>query len=189
MLDWYAAHESCTRYFLDHAQHESSTRALCALINIKLPFQWSAHPVHGFAPSSRDPSTNPHAVVSLVPYIRRLIVTAFDKPAILHGFFGDAWTTGIGPLHECERRNYAFATKNGGWSATKCQYDMNEHETVPFMMPLGHVKTEELETADRSWSEWLSFEDWEIGPRARAASAADRDNHQRSADWGLPDGV
>ncbi|KAI7540073.1 hypothetical protein KC331_g9377, partial [Hortaea werneckii] len=38
ILEWHPAYTSCQRYFLDHAQHEPATQALCALINIRLPF-------------------------------------------------------------------------------------------------------------------------------------------------------
>ena len=32
ILAWHPAYSSCQRYFLDHAQHEPATQALCALI-------------------------------------------------------------------------------------------------------------------------------------------------------------
>lgn len=104
--------------------------------------------------------------VSLVPYMRRLIVTGFDTDGILHGFFGDAWQAGIGPIQECERRNYLFAAKHGGWRSCKRQYDMNDEESVPFMQPLRNVTMNELDASDRAWSSWLALEDWAIGPRA-----------------------
>lgn len=160
ILDWHPSYQSCQRYFLDHAQHEPGTQALCALINIRLPFQWLANPLLASAPatspqpqsssynnfntwprpsvqSPRSGGPNAPVFVSLIPYIRRLIVTGFDKPGILHGFFGDSYKLGIGPLQDCERRNYLFAAKHGGWRSCKKQYDMNAEETVPFMKPLG----------------------------------------------------
>ena len=68
--------------------------------------------------------------MSLVPYLRRLIITGFDREGVLHGFFGDDWRKGVAPLQECERRNYMFTVKSIGWAKVKYQYDMNPHETV-----------------------------------------------------------
>ncbi|KAL2191055.1 hypothetical protein L209DRAFT_675484 [Thermothelomyces heterothallicus CBS 203.75] len=61
--------------------------------------------------------------ISLHPYIRRLVATGFDAPAVLHGFFGDDWELGVRPLHEQERRNYLFAAKSGSWLEVKRAYD------------------------------------------------------------------
>lgn len=193
-LDWHPSYQSCIKFFLDHAQHEVATQSLCALINIRLPFQWLSRAIHSSTlparptssptssssatmkdwprasgaavPGEDSRSTENIAFVSLVPYIRRLIITGFDTAGVLHGFFGDAWQTGVGPLRECERRNYLFAAKHGGWRSCKKQYDLNEEETVPFMQPLRDVTAEELESAERSWSAWLAHEDWMLGPRA-----------------------
>ncbi|KAK4951482.1 hypothetical protein LTR10_010458 [Elasticomyces elasticus] len=195
ILEWHPAYQSCQRYFVDHAQHEPATQALCALINIRLPFQWLANPVtsskasqsapgssYGFNPlprpgasvhspnRSRGEQTTP-AAVSLVPYVRRLVVTAFDKPPILHGLFGDDYVRGILPHVDCERRNYLFAAKHGGWRTCKKQYDVGSggggvDETVPFMKPLDEAKMEELTAAEKAWSSWLAMEDWMVGPRA-----------------------
>ncbi|KAI2017194.1 hypothetical protein LOZ05_006265, partial [Ophidiomyces ophidiicola] len=104
--------------------------------------------------------------VSLVPYIRRLVATGMDYPGVLHGFFGDDWAAGIGPLHEQERRNYLFAAKSGGWAAVKREYDIPPLETIPFLRPLQGPVDSEIEAAERSWSEWLAMEDWMVGPRA-----------------------
>ncbi|KAF2223644.1 hypothetical protein BDZ85DRAFT_217497 [Elsinoe ampelina] len=191
ILDWQPAYQSCQRYFLDHAQYEAATQALCSLINIRLPHQWRINPIMSSTttvnvanqstanvkdwsrptsgPSAgRDAQGQPSAIsfVSLIPYIRRLIVTGFDTEGILHGFFGDAWQSGITPLRECERRNYLFAAKHGGWGSCKNQYDLNEEETVPFMQPLKDVTAEELNAAEKGWSSWLALEDWMVGPRA-----------------------
>ncbi|KAK5746355.1 hypothetical protein LTR17_000735 [Elasticomyces elasticus] len=195
ILEWHPAYQSCQRYFVDHAQHEPATQALCALINIRLPFQWLANPVtsskasqstpgssYGFNPLPR-PGASVHspnrprsdqatpAAVSLVPYVRRLVVTAFDKPPILHGLFGDDYVRGILPHVDCERRNYLFAAKHGGWRTCKKQYDVGSggggvDETVPFMKPLDEAKMEELTAAEKAWSSWLAMEDWMVGPRA-----------------------
>ncbi|EMC97444.1 hypothetical protein BAUCODRAFT_69130 [Baudoinia panamericana UAMH 10762] len=208
ILDWHPAYQSCQRYFLDHAQHEAATQALCALINIRLPFQWLQNPVASTTPppSSSHSNTNtnastynfnafppprassssinspnrsrnghanpgpPPTFVSLVPYIRRLVVTAFDKPPILHGLFGDDYVRGILPHLDCERRNYLFAAKGGGWRSCKKQYDVGSggggDESCPFMKPLDQAKMEELMAAEKAWSSWLAMEDWMVGPRA-----------------------
>jgi len=240
ILDWYPAYESCQRFFLNHAQHEPATQAVCALVNIRLPYQWLSHPVttwaahspaasslqsprHGvpaFASSSSSayyPSHDPlnpsrsstarpstsRNFVSPVPYIRRLVVTGFDKPAILHGFFGDDFRRGVMPHVECERRNYLFMAKHGGWRSCKRQYDVGSgyggDETVPFMKPLDEVDAGELAAADRAWSNWLAMEDWMLGPRApgteAARSRAQQAQHQghahqsyRAREQNLPDG-
>ncbi|KAK5107905.1 hypothetical protein LTR62_000565 [Meristemomyces frigidus] len=198
ILDWHPAYQSCQKYFLDYAQHEPATQALCALINIKLPFQWLNTPVYSSTPPQSSASNNqfnfggypirpngvnsPHrsrhsqplTFVSLVPYIRRLVVTAFDKPPILHGLFGDDYPRGVLPHIDCERRNYLFAAKHGGWRTCKKQYDEGSggggvgagDETVPFMKPLDQAKIEELNAAEKAWSSWLAMEDWMVGPRA-----------------------
>jgi len=101
-----------------------------------------------------------------VPYIRRLVVTGFDREGVLHGFFGDQWPKGVGPLQECERRNYLFCAKSVGWAKVKHEYDMNPHETVPFIKPLQDVKETEIEGAEKTWSQWLAMEDWMLGDRA-----------------------
>ncbi|PLB33493.1 uncharacterized protein BDW47DRAFT_113853 [Aspergillus candidus] len=162
ILDWYPRYQICQRYFLDHAQHSASVQALSAFLNIRLPFQRQPHPVLN---SSADPSSLPLAV-SLIPYIRRLVATGMDFPGVLHGFFGDDWSAGIGPLHEQERRNYLFAAKSGGWAAVKKDYDIPPLETIPFLRPLQGPLDSEIEAAERSWSDWLAMEDWMVGPRA-----------------------
>lgn len=106
------------------------------------------------------------AYASLVPYIRRLVATGFDNPAILHGFFGDDWVAGIGPLHEAERRNFLFAAKSDNWSKVKASYDMDDDQIIPFLKPLQNVSEEEIVGAESSWSEWLAMQDWMLGPRA-----------------------
>jgi hypothetical protein len=192
VFEWYPAYQSCQRYFLDRSQHEPSTHALTALINIQLPFQWSPNPVmsstagpgghqqsHPQGPPAYNlpwprsgPGINnggqPHtaAWVSLVPYVRRLVITGMDRDGIMHGFFGDDWRKGVGPVHECERRNYLFTAKSVGWANVKSQYDMSPHETVPFLKPLEDVEEAEIENAEKSWSQFLAMEDWMIGPRS-----------------------
>lgn len=184
IFEWHPAYQSCQRYFLDHAQHDGSVQAVAALINIALPFQRSEHPTvnssippppgaglyppylrhGGVQHQQRPPSTV--VWISLIPYIRRLIVTGFDSVGVLHGFFGDDWKKGIGPVQECERRNYLFASKSVGWAEVKQQYDMSPHESVPFLKPLQNVSIAEIEGAEKTWSQWLAMEDWMVGPRA-----------------------
>lgn len=204
ILDWHPAYQSCQRFFVDHAQHEQATQALCALVNIRLPFQHPTNPIVSFVPSDAanssgnsngngnnnyaftfthsgpDARRNGHAssnnpnhqptFVSLIPYIRRLIVTGFDQPAILHGFFGDAYQRGILPHLDCERRNYLFAAKSEGFHCKK-MYDTGSgmgngmDESVPFMKPLEDAKVEELTAAEKAWSKWLAMEDWMVGDR------------------------
>lgn len=187
IFEWHPAYQSCQKYFLDHAQHDSSVQAVAALVNIRLPFQWIPHPITNFgssqprnsspstlfpgygrqsAPSPQQRPSGPQNWASLVPYIRRLIITGFDKEAVLHGFFGNDWRKGVGPVHECERRNYLFAAKSGGWATVKQQYDMDPEQTVPYLQPPQNVQLSEIESAEKLWSQWLAMEDWMVGPRA-----------------------
>jgi hypothetical protein len=150
-------------------------------VNIHLPFQkGSSLPVtptrNGPSPSSSSSrasgsghlhlSAPAASSVTLIPYIRRLIVTGFDTPAVLHGFFGDDWIQGIGRIHESERRNYLFAAKSDTWLRVKTQYDMDDGQTVPFLRPLQNVTEDEIQAAESNWSEWLAMQDWMLGPRA-----------------------
>ena len=114
----------------------------------------------------------PAPSISLFPYLRRLVVTGLDFPGVLHGFFGDDWASGVGPLHEQERRNLLFAAKSGGWAGVKREYDISPLETVPFLRPLQGVVEPELVAAEKSWSEWLALEDWMVGPRAPGGGVA-----------------
>ncbi|KAF2635860.1 hypothetical protein P280DRAFT_410753 [Massarina eburnea CBS 473.64] len=186
ILEWHPAYQSCQRYFLDHAQHNAPVQAIAAFVNIQLPFQWSANPIvsaTGPLPHSSGPAAynmpwprsgpmnntgNQHtpAWVSLVPYIRRLVITGMDKESFMHGFFGDDWRKGVGTVHECERRNYLFAAKSADWASVKAQYDMSPHETVPFVKPLHDAAEEELDMAEKTWSQFMAMQDWMLGPRA-----------------------
>lgn len=166
---WYPHYQNCQRYFLDHAQHSIPVQALSAFLNILLPFQRHHDPVwNSSAPGGTPPASSSGQApsVSLVPYIRRLVATGMDFPGVLHGFFGDDWSSGVGSVHEQERRNYLFAAKSGGWAAVKKDYDMTPHETIPFLRPLQGPLDSEIEAAEKSWSEWLAMEDWMVGPRA-----------------------
>ncbi|PWY86253.1 hypothetical protein BO70DRAFT_395360 [Aspergillus heteromorphus CBS 117.55] len=178
IFEWYPRYQNCQRYFLDHAQHSVPVQALSAFLNIRLPCQWQTNPVANSRAESPSPASSassasaspitstPLSAVSLIPYIRRLVATGMDFPGVLHGFFGDDWSTGIGSLHEQERRNYLFAAKSGGWAAVKKDYDIPPLETIPFLRPLQGPLDSEIEAAERSWSEWLAMEDWMVGPRA-----------------------
>ena len=130
-------------------------------------------------PSPTPPQSANYTSVSLVPYLRRLVVTGLDFPGVLHGFFGDDWAAGVGPLHEQERRNYLFAAKSGGWASVKRDYDMLPLETVPFMRPLQGPVIAEIEAAEKSWSEWLAMEDWMVGPRAPDSMERQAQNNAR----------
>jgi hypothetical protein len=193
ILQWYPQYQSCLRYFLEVSQHSYPCQALAAFINIRLPVQRSEsllppapppttgvppavpaspHFRTGFASSStavqpaNQPALSQYGWVSLHPYIRRLVATGFDVPAILHGWFGDDWMGGVGPLHEQERRNYLFAAKSGGWSDAKRHYDDVSDQVAPYLKPLGRVDDGEIESAEESWSKWLAMEDWMLGTRA-----------------------
>lgn len=180
MLAWYPKYQSCQRYFVDHAQHDLLVQAFAAFINILLPFQRSpaTYTFRGAVTAKERveeqtakklgttlPDMEP-AAISLIPYIRRLVCTGMDVPQIMHGFFGNDWQQGVGPQAETERRNFLFSAKSAGWVGTKKEYDMLPYETVPFMRPLTKPHDEELEAADRAWSEWLQMEDWMIGNRS-----------------------
>ncbi|KAH7111290.1 hypothetical protein B0J11DRAFT_194231 [Dendryphion nanum] len=193
IFEWHSTFQHCQRYFLDHAQHDNNVQAVAALVNIQLPFQWTSNPiVNSSGPLQHTPGPGvynlswPRSVsvassrdqpapawVSLVPFIRRLIITGMDREGVMHGFFGDDWRKGVGPVHECERRNYLFVAKSGGWSRVKIQYDMSPYESVPFLKPLQDVRLAEIEAAEEMWSQWLAIEDWMVGPRA-----PDAEDHQ-----------
>lgn len=167
IMAWYPKYRSCHQFFIDHAQHTEAVQAVAARINILLPFEKAASsgPASGSA-SSSSPSKTEGARVTLVPYIRRLVVTGFDNPAFLYGFFGDDWNEGIASIHETERRNYLFAAKSETWLKVKAQYDMEDGQTVPFLRPLTGVTEREIVSAETNWSDWLAMQDWMLGPRA-----------------------
>ncbi|CAF3447453.1 hypothetical protein SNK03_008835 [Fusarium graminearum] len=181
IFEWHPKFLSCLRYFIDHAQYSPAVQTVAACVNIHLPFQ-KGNPLpvtptrNGPSPSSSSSrasgSSHLHlsapvaSSITLIPYIRRLIVTGFDTPAVLHGFFGDDWIQGIGRIHESERRNYLFAAKSDTWLRVKTQYDMEDGQTVPFLRPLQNVTEDEIQAAESNWSEWLAMQDWMLGPRA-----------------------
>jgi hypothetical protein len=184
IFEWYPKFQSCARYFLDVAQYSVPVQAVAAFVNIQLPCQKVQNSIPPSKPAGRvSPPTSaapsraasnmamatqppPPAYVTLVPYVRRLVATGFDFPAVLHGFFGDDWAAGVGPMHETERRNYLFAAKSDNWSTVKATYDMGNDETIPFLRPLQNVTEKEILSAEVHWSEWLAMQDWMLGPRA-----------------------
>ncbi|KAE8145684.1 hypothetical protein BDV25DRAFT_170297 [Aspergillus avenaceus] len=169
--DWYPRHLACMQYFVDQGQHSIIVQSLAAFINIRLPYQRFSAPVTQF---SAPPSMNSRQGVSLEtpahvplrPYIRRLIATANDTPAVLQAFFGNDWQSGVGCICKQERINYLFTAKSEGWSSTKAAYDILPDEQTPFLRPLREPTEEELRIAESRWSEWLAMEDWMVGPRS-----------------------
>ncbi|OTA04277.1 hypothetical protein A9Z42_0048510 [Trichoderma parareesei] len=172
LFDWYPKYRSCLDFFLERGQHTTAVQAVAAIINIRLPFQHAPGlPRHSATSGSTAPTGPPFpgntdVSISLVPYVRRLVATGFDTIAILHGFFGDGWDAGVGPIHDNERRNYLFAAKSETWLRVKASYDLEDGQTVPFLRPLQAVTEKEIQAAEASWSEWLAMQDWMLGPRA-----------------------
>jgi hypothetical protein len=234
LSDWHPAYQSCQRYFANQAQHSPHVQAIAAFVNIRLPFQWADRPVWHLptenepsSPSAAGTETTPGGdaaspqqqqqqaspsqqgpgFLSLVPYVRRLVITGNDTAAILACFFGHDWARGVGPTTAMERRNYMFVAKSTGWGGVKLHYDgyggawpgggggssgggggadvgggggggggggagageeqdaVPEDERVPYTIPLSNVRLEEIQASERAWSEWLTMEDWMLGPR------------------------
>ncbi|KAM4055947.1 ilp is an apoptosis inhibitor [Hirsutella rhossiliensis] len=164
IFEWYPKYQSCLSFFVHHAQHNGPVQAVAAFVNIKLPCQ--KLPTPPTTPLERPGSAAANASVALVPYVRRLVATGFDTPAVLHGFFGEDWSEGVGTIHETERRNYLFAAKSDTWLRVKANYDMEDGQSVPFLRPLQRVTEVEIVNAESNWSEWLAMQDWMLGPRA-----------------------
>lgn len=175
--EWLPFYQSCIEHFLNVAQYRYATQSLAAHINILLPCQRVEHPHSSSATRQRQfqqrdglAFTNGAGFDSssllLVPYIRRLVVTATDTPTVMQELFGDNWRQGVGPILSRERVNYLFAAKSGGWLNTKAQYDILPYESVPFLRPLRNPQEDELRAAEARWSEWLAMEDWMVGPRS-----------------------
>ncbi|KAM3516014.1 hypothetical protein MY11210_000296 [Beauveria gryllotalpidicola] len=181
IFDWYPKFRECQTHFVQHAQHTDEVQAVAAFVNILLPFQ-KAPPRSGETARCSPPCSNDDdddtetstggAVVALVPYVRRLVATGFDTPAVLHGFFGDDWAEGVGPMHEMERRNFLFAAKSENWVKVKASYDVEGGQMVPFLRPLQGATECEIQSAEASWSEWLAMQDWMLGPRAPSHAGA-----------------
>lgn len=163
IFDWYPKFRECQSHFVEHAQHTGPVQAVAAFVNILLPFQKEQIKALGETEDNADSSAR---LVALVPYVRRLVATGFDTPAVLHGFFGDDWNEGVGQIHETERRNFLFAAKSENWVKVKSSYDIEGGQTVPFLRPLQGATEEEIQNAESNWSEWLAMQDWMLGPRA-----------------------
>lgn len=159
--EWYPHYLICLRHFLDHAQHTLPVQSFAAFINIRLPCQRSSDPIFQLTQSEISAAS-----VSLTPYIRRLIVTGNDTPAVLQAFFGNGWEVGVDYIWKQERMNYLFTAKSSGWASTKETYDILPDEQTPTLRPLRNPTEEELRSADARWSEWLAMEDWMVGPRS-----------------------
>ncbi|OKL58183.1 hypothetical protein UA08_06775 [Talaromyces atroroseus] len=173
-VEWFPFYQGCVEHFVNVAQYRPLARSLAAHINILLPYQRTTDAVLEFSKSianesnstKQQLSSSTSRLISLTPYIRRLVITATDAPAIMQELFGNDWVKGVGTVHSQERVNYLFSAKSGGWLKTKAQYDLSPHETVPFLRPLRDPQEEELRAAETHWSEWLAMEDWMVGPRS-----------------------
>lgn len=176
-VNWYRHYIQCHEFFLDRAQHDFLVQAVAAFINIQLPYQRQPNPVsrsqHAWSRESLEnrsqiplPEGYPQ-FVSLLPYIKRLIVTGHDDHRILGTWFGANWLQGIGTIHEMERRNYLFASKSKEWLDVKKYYDESPtvEQSTPYMIPPPVVQEMELHSADQAWSSWMAMQDWVIGPR------------------------
>lgn len=161
LLDWCPhSYRSCKIYFLHTGQYSASVRGLCELINIQLPYQKATF-IQRFLGWIIEGSQT----ISLIPYLDRLICTGQDTDATLAEFFGDGWSRGISVLHKEQRQTYLKTAKSTDYASVKSVYDIGSQETVPHMVPLREATEEEIQTAERGWSEWLAMQDWEIGPR------------------------
>lgn len=175
-VEWFPIYQGCVEHFVNVAQHRPLAQSLAAYINILLPYQRTTDDVLEFSESTIASQAEPRSaerrpsstsrLISLTPYIRRLVVTGTDAPAVMQELFGDDWVKGVGTVLSQERLNYLFSAKSGGWLKTKAQYDLSPSETVPFLRPLRDPLEEELRAAESRWSEWLAMEDWMVGPRS-----------------------
>ncbi|KAL3457872.1 hypothetical protein BJX64DRAFT_239587 [Aspergillus heterothallicus] len=164
--DWYSQYMGSLQFFLDQAQHSVAVQSIAAYINIRLPYQQPSNPISCFSPNTSSSEKGSASQVSLRHYVRRLIVTGNDNPAILDAFFGADWDAGVGPIRRQERINYLFTAKSNGWASTKSAYDVLPDEHTPFLRPLHDATEQELSMAETHWSEWLAMEDWMVGPRS-----------------------
>jgi hypothetical protein len=53
----------------------------------------------------------------------------------------------------------------GGSGAGEEQDAVLKDERVPYTIPPINVRLEEIQGSERAWSEWLTMEDWMLGPR------------------------
>ncbi|OQE37296.1 hypothetical protein PENCOP_c010G05870 [Penicillium coprophilum] len=157
---WFPHYKNCVQHFVDYSQHTTQVQSISAFVNIRLPCQQPSGSSATMSPSTPSP------FISLRPYIRRLIVTAQDSPAVMQGFFGADWEAGVGCIYKQERVNYLFTAKSSGWASTKAAYDISPAEETPFLRPLRDPSEDEIRMAEARWSEWLAMEDWMIGARS-----------------------
>ncbi|KAI9646514.1 hypothetical protein NHQ30_004507 [Ciborinia camelliae] len=180
-VTWYRYYQRCHEYFLDRAQHDFYVQAVAAFINIQLPYQKQPYPVNRASASWSQGNLSDRSQmldhppgypqpVSLIPYIKRLIITGHDDVRILGTWFGPDWHQGIGTIHEMERRNYLFASKSKEWLDVKKYYDESPtaEQSTPYMIPLPNIEEVELRSTDDAWSNWMAMQDWVIGPRTPA---------------------
>ncbi|KAF8475053.1 hypothetical protein BDZ91DRAFT_627851, partial [Kalaharituber pfeilii] len=161
---------------IDFKQYQLASNTMRPGVGVPPPFRMGyppPPPQHIPPPVPGQQPIHPPAVdylsfgnVSLLPYIRRLIVTGYDADGIMHGWFGDDWVAGLHPLIESERQNYMFAAKSSDWLTLKQSYDTVTEESVPFLVPLQRATEPEIMRAEDAWSGALSMRDWMIGPRA-----------------------
>ncbi|KAI5287090.1 hypothetical protein KEM54_006250 [Ascosphaera aggregata] len=178
IFTWYDHYEACRRYFLEVAQWNRDIQALCALMNIRLPYQrssWATAAAAAAAGEDTTRATRPLSCMdvssytdgfSIIPYMRRLVATGLDTDSILHGFFGDFWRAGVGHIRKQERFNYLFAAKTGNWEKCKAMYDIQPFETIPFLRIVQGTDSDELSQANERWGRWMLMQDWLIGPDA-----------------------
>jgi hypothetical protein len=160
---WFPHYKCCVQFFVASSQHSPIVQSIAAFINIRLPCQQET----GLAVAGAQPRpAAPGPFVSLRPYIRRLIITAQDSPAVLQAFFGHDWEAGVGCIYKQERVNYLFTAKSSGWASTKAAYDILPDEQAPFLRPLRDPSEDEIKAAEARWSEWLAMEDWMVGARS-----------------------
>ncbi|KAL2835636.1 hypothetical protein BJY01DRAFT_68981 [Aspergillus pseudoustus] len=164
--DWYSQYTTSLQFFLNQGQHSVAVQSLAAYINIRLPYQQLSIPISCFNSDTNSSGKGAASQVSLRHYVRRLIVTGNDTPAILEAFFGADWEAGVGSIRRQERINYLFTAKSNGWASTKVAYDILPDEHTPFLRPLHDATEQELSMAETHWSEWLAMEDWMVGSRS-----------------------
>jgi len=98
--EWFPHYRNCVSHFVNVAQHTAFVQALAAFLNIHLPYQKTSDRDTRLSDrSTRQPEAASRSIssapISLIPYIRRLVVTATDTPSILHRFFGEEWNAGL----------------------------------------------------------------------------------------------
>lgn len=162
MAAWHKSYCECMQYFINEGQRLQEVRILANFINIRLPFQRNQRHLQpsqlNEAGSSYERETLPYSqdlFVSPIPYIRRLVATGSDEPAVFDKWFGSAWSVGIGMLVHHERRNFCFAARSGNWLAMKQAYDMPPDEQIPWIRP--SLPSDEF--SEKQYDDiWMQFE-------------------------------